>query len=277
MTDLVLFPVVSELEARLPLNLTSAGHWDHQDAVRRPDGFPNYQWLQVVAGEGELIYGERRMIVKAGQGMCLFPHVPHRYVPLKSPWEIYWVSFDGPLSSQLLEQAGLTETGVFRAEEPDLVLSYMRNLVSAAQSALPSTGIECSKLLYAFLLDLRKIVQGESSISGQIRSRLAPVFRLIEERLDQPISLAEMAETIAMSPQHLCTLFRKTLGMRPMAYVNQERIKRSKELMFHHPELPIRDVAERVGLNNPSYFGAVFKKLEGRTPEQFKRMHGLND
>ncbi|WP_219638437.1 AraC family transcriptional regulator [Cohnella sp. CFH 77786] len=275
MTDIALFPVVSELDARLPVHLTTVGHWDHQDAMRRPDGFPHYQWLQIVSGEGELICGERRVTAKAGQGVCLYPRIPHRYAPIKSPWEIYWVSFDGGLAGQLLGQAGIAETGVYGTAEPELALSHLRNLLAAARSAPPTSAIEFSKILYAFLLDLQTIVHGQPVKTGVHRSRLDPVLRLIEERLHRPIGIAELAGAIGTSPQHLCTLFRKTLGMRPMAYVNLERIKRSKELMFRHPDLPIRDVAARVGMDNPSYFGAVFKKLEGRTPEQFKHMHGL--
>ncbi|TJY40653.1 AraC family transcriptional regulator [Cohnella pontilimi] len=273
--DAAVFPVVTSQDALLPLYLTSIGHWDHQEAVRRPDGFPSYQWLQVLSGEGELEVGNRRFQVRPGQGFCLFPGVPHHYLPVKEPWRLYWISFDGGLSASLLGQAGIVRSGVYPVAQPDLPVSDMHQLLMAAQSGQPYSGFEYSKMLYSFLLDLHKVIQEGAPAAGRFRHRLQPALSLVEQELHRPIGIAELAEAVGMSPQHLCTLFRKTLHMRPMEYVNRERIKRSKELMFRESVTPIRDIAAKVGMGNPSYFSALFKKLEGISPEQFKQMHGL--
>jgi AraC family transcriptional regulator of arabinose operon len=273
--DTALFPVLTDQDAQLPLYLTSVGHWDHQETVRRPDGFPYYQWLQIVSGEGEAAIGHRRITVKAGQALILFPHIPHQYEPSKGPWQLYWASFDGGLAAELLGQAGIVRSGVYPAARRDLPVQHLRNLLDMARSGHSFAGVEYSKSLYGFLLDLPKFVQERSPISEQYRSRLQPALRHVEQHLHHTISISEMAETIGTSPQHLCTLFRKTLAMRPMEYVNRERIKRSKELMFRQSGLAIREVAREVGLDNPSYFSSLFKKLEGLSPEQFKRLHGL--
>jgi AraC family transcriptional regulator of arabinose operon len=274
--DAALFPVVTDQEALLPLYLTSVGHWDHQETVRRPEGFPHYQWLQVVSGEGELEIGHRRLSVKAGQALCLFPHIPHQYVPVKGRWELYWAAFNGGLALELLGQAGIVRSGVYHTGLPALPMTHLRGLLELAQSGPSLSGAEYSKALYGFLLDLPRFVQEKRPVSEAGRSRLQPVIRLIDLQLHRAIPIIEMADTIGTSPQHLCTLFRKTLHMRPMEYVNRERIKRSKELMFRHSGMPIREIASAVGIENPSYFSALFKKLEGISPERFKRLHGLH-
>ncbi|WP_456093807.1 hypothetical protein [Paenibacillus bouchesdurhonensis] len=46
------------------------------------------------------------------------------------------------------------------------------------------------------------------------------------------MQLSELAEVISVSPQYLCRLFQNTMQLRPMVYVNQQRINRSKQLMF---------------------------------------------
>ncbi|MDB4868265.1 MAG: hypothetical protein JWR03_2598 [Cohnella sp.] len=273
--DTALFPVLTDQDAQLPLYLTSVGHWDHQESVRRPDGFPYYQWLQVVSGEGKVEIGPRRMTVKAGQALILFPHIPHQYEPVKGPWELYWASFAGGLTPELFREAGIVRSGVYPTALPDLPAQHLRHFLDMARSGHSSAGVEYSKSLYGFLLDLRKFVQDRPPSSEQFRSRLQPVLRHIEQHLHRTISISEMADEIGTSPQHLCTLFRKTLAMRPMEYVNRERIKRSKELMFRHSGVTIREIARNVGMDNPSYFSSLFKKLEGISPEQFKRLHGL--
>ncbi|WP_276352068.1 AraC family transcriptional regulator [Cohnella caldifontis] len=273
--DTALFPVVTDADLRLPLYLTSVGHWTHQDPVHRAEGFPDFQWLQVLSGEGQLTVGSRRMTVKAGQGMCLYPNVPHRYEASKSPWGLYWVSFSGELAEPLLREAGIGECGVFGTVRPELAVAHLRGLYELASSSGGSfAGREFSKRLYAMLLDVRGVLEGFGA-DGQQMARLAPVLRLIDEQMHRSLTLAEMADAAGTSPQHLCALFRQALEMRPVEYLNRERIKRSKELMFRESGLPIREIARRVGFDHASYFGAVFKRLEGQSPERFKMMHGL--
>jgi AraC-like DNA-binding protein len=219
--------------------------------------------------------GGRQMAVKAGQALCLYPNVPHRYEAVKSPWGLHWAAFNGPLSESLLREAGVGESGVYGTARPELAVAHLRGLYELASSSGGSfTGKEMSKRLYAMLLDLRGVLEGAGT-GGPHMERLGPVLRLIDEHMHRTITLAEMAEAAETSPQHLCALFRQALEMRPMAYLNRERIKRSKELMFRESGLPIREVARRVGFEHASYFGAVFKRLEGQSPERFKRMHGL--
>lgn len=63
--------------------------------------------------------------------------------------------------------------------------------------------------------------------------------------------------------------------MRPMEYVNRERINKSKEWMFREPGMKMHEIATRVGFDNASYFSSVFKRISGMSPEHFKKFHGM--
>jgi len=271
--DELIFPILTETDVRLPLYLTSVGHWDHQERMARPEGFPDYQWLQVQSGEGELTVGGRRYVVRAGQAMCLYPHEAHSYGPLSKRWELTWAAFGGRLSGELLAQSGIAQSGVYSTTDRELLLSHLRSLIGCAMSGRPFSGIESSKLLYQFLLDLMKNVYVSSPSAEQNYSRLRPVLDYIERNAHRPIAIGELAAEAGVSPQHLCALFRQTMKMRPIEYVNRQRVNRSKELMIRDAGLKMQDIASLVGYESPSYFGSVFKKLEGVSPEQFRRMH----
>ncbi len=175
----------------------------------------------------------------------------------------------------MLKQAGAGKSGVYTSGSPDTSLSQMRGMLEFAQGpSLPNIGTEFSKQLYGFLLDLGSHRE-QPEWAERDRTHLQPVLQYIDSRLNRQMTIAELSAAAGVSSQHLCTLFRRTLRIRPMAYVNRERIKRSKEMMFRDPGLPIRDVARRVGIDNPSYFGTLFKRWEGLSPEQFKRLHGV--
>ncbi|MCA0754834.1 AraC family transcriptional regulator [Paenibacillus sp. N4] len=273
--DTMVFPILTETDTMLPLYLTSNGHWSNQETIDRPDGYPHFQWLQVMSGAGELYVGDQVMTVRAGQGFCLFPDVPHRYHAIQEPWEIHWLSFRGELSETLFRQAGITKSGVYSTADHDMIVSHMKNIYAMTQSGRAFMGLECSKLVYMFLLDLMKVIQVSSHSVEQNYVKLHPVFQYIEANYDRLITIKDLAACIDVTPQYLCLLFKKAMKMRPMEYVNRERINRSKELMFKESGIKMHEIAMRVGFDSPSYFSSVFKRLERLSPEQFKRIHGI--
>jgi AraC family transcriptional regulator of arabinose operon len=269
------FPILTEADSELPVYLTSVGHWDNQERTRRPEGFPDYQWLQCLQGTGELLVGEQRYLVKPGHGFFLFPHEPHVYQPISEPWELQWISFNGSLSAPLLERVDVKQSGVYAITDPDILITHMKNIFAIAITGRPFVGMECSKLLYAFLLDLMRSVWTSAPSATHNYLKLHPVIQFTEANCHRPITICEMASCIGVSAQYLCHLFKITLKMRPMEYVNRERVNKSKEWMFREPSLRMQDIAARVGFDNPSYFSSVFKRVEGMSPEQFKRFHGM--
>lgn len=268
------FPVVTEKDAQLPLYLTSIGYWESQERTKRPDGFPDYQWLQAIAGTGELLINNQIYPVKPGQGFLLFPNEAHMYQPLSEPWGVHWVSFNGSLVPHLLQQSGITRSGVFTLTTPDSLIMHITNIYNMSSTGHPFLAMECSKLLYSFLLDLMRSVWTNSPSTAHNYMKLHPVTQFIEANCHRPITIDEMAHCIEVSPQYLCHLFKITLKMRPMEYVNRERINKSKEWMFREPNMKMQDIALRIGFDNPSYFSSVFKKIEGVSPEQFRRSYG---
>lgn len=268
------FPIVTETDAQLPIYLTSIGHWEAQERTKRPVGFPDFQWLQALSGTGELTVREQRYIVKPGQGFFLFPNEAHAYRPLVEPWDVHWISFNGNLMPSLLKQAGIRRSGVFTTTASDSLITHMKSIYSMSLAGHPFMGMECSKLLYAFLLDLMRNVWTSSPSTAHNYMKLHPVTQYIEAHYDQTITIDEMAQCIGVSAQHLCHLFKITLKMRPMEYVNRERINKSKEWMFREPGMKMQEISLLVGFETASYFSYVFKKTEGMSPEQFKRSHG---
>ncbi|MNO01034.1 HTH-type transcriptional activator Btr [compost metagenome] len=78
-----------------------------------------------------------------------------------------------------------------------------------------------------------------------------------------------MAEVTGITPQHLCTVFKKTTNIRIFQYINSVRIKKSKELLLHHSQMQVKEIAYLAGFEDANYFCSVFKKHEQLTPNQF--------
>jgi AraC family transcriptional regulator of arabinose operon len=271
-----IFGVITEMELKLPVYVTSAGGWHNQNAMRREKGFPDYQWIQTLSGSGRFVVDGKIYTVSEGQGMLLFPHVKHEYGPIKEPWTVRWVTFNGACMASLLDSMHFEDSAVLYLANPDVTLAVMHSILTVLKGQNPLRGAECSSLAYELLLDLfLHASSSEVRSKQQHMAQLTPVFTMIEESFDQTISLQQMADKLGVTPQHTCLLFQQTLGIRPFAYLTRYRLRKAKELLLQQLDLEVRDVARQVGYEDCSYFIKLFKQQEGITPSSFRKIHRL--
>nr|WP_275984059.1 AraC family transcriptional regulator [Paenibacillus hamazuiensis] len=262
------------MDSRLPLYITSAGGWDNQELMEREDGFPDYQWIQTKEGIGQLDVGGKSYTLSRGQGMLLFPHEKHAYYPVKEPWEVQWVTFNGNHADKLLADLGFQGSQVLYLTHPDVTLRKMHAALSALQSNDPLRAIECSGWVYRIVLDLFQYAsRSEVKSKQQHFEQLTPIFDFIERHYHEDITLQQLAGQLGISPQYTCLLFRETVGLRPFVYITRFRLSKAKELLLRQAALEIKEVAKQVGYEDPSYFIKLFKQQEGVTPSHFRRIH----
>ncbi|NPC58512.1 AraC family transcriptional regulator [Caenimonas soli] len=99
-------------------------------------------------------------------------------------------------------------------------------------------------------------------------SELRKLDRHIDERLDQAISLADLANCAGMSLWHFTRRFEAAQGSTPHVYVTQRRLQRAKALLATTDQHVI-EVALEVGMNH-SHFTRTFGKAFGLTPREFR-------
>lgn len=270
------FPVLSARDKLLPFYLLGIGLHHEQEPIRRDRGIQDYQWIQCRSGEGKLKLSETEHIIKQGMGMLLFPGQKHEYYAVSGNWEVDWIIFDGSGSAGLFETVGIADTCVFALSSPEYLLSRIRELLQAALSPQEQTlsNYACSAILYTLLTEIiqRISVEGGDTV-GQQYERLKPVLDYIEQHYAEEIPLQTLAGLMCVTPEYFCHLFKKTTGIRPISYVNQVRINKSKELLLDNVQLGMQEIAQQVGFESASYYGAIFKKLERLTPGAFRRCY----
>jgi AraC family transcriptional regulator len=100
-------------------------------------------------------------------------------------------------------------------------------------------------------------------------TRLRPVLEHIAGHYHQPLTLRELAAVAHFSPSHLCTAFRRELGLPPLEYVRRYRLARAKDLLLEG-RLGVAEVAGAVGFPDASHFSRVFRRCEGVTPAAYR-------
>ncbi|ACL22325.1 AraC family transcriptional regulator [Desulfitobacterium sp. LBE] len=81
----------------------------------------------------------------------------------------------------------------------------------------------------------------------------------------QPLTIADAAQHLFISPSHLSRLFRQQLDCTFNDYLTRVRVEKAVELL-KKPEFSVKDVALAVGFQNQSHFAKVFRKYIGVTP-----------
>lgn len=94
---------------------------------------------------------------------------------------------------------------------------------------------------------------------------VAEAVRLMEHTPDQPVSTAELARHIGLSPRQIERLFRKHLGQSPAAFSTALRLDRARSLL-RETGLPVTQIGVACGFASPSHFSTAFRARFGHSP-----------
>ncbi|MFB6555937.1 helix-turn-helix domain-containing protein [Streptomyces sp. NPDC056405] len=104
---------------------------------------------------------------------------------------------------------------------------------------------------------------------------LAPLLEWAQERLDEPLTVTDLAERAAMSPATLHRRFRAQLGTTPLAWLTAERVTLARRLIERGEER-LDVVAARSGLGTAANLRARLRRETGLSPSAYRRRFGAD-
>jgi two-component system response regulator YesN len=117
------------------------------------------------------------------------------------------------------------------------------------------------------------------SLLGKISSLVSKNERVIrraqyfvEMNIDKPFTLTEVASSLNLNSVYFSHVYKKTTGKNFTDYVNNYRIASARQLL-KQTDLKIIDVAVSTGFYDEKYFSKTFKKIEGITPTEYRKLH----
>lgn len=106
-------------------------------------------------------------------------------------------------------------------------------------------------------------------LDGNEPEAIAKARRLIHAKLDEPISLAELAAVAGLSESHFCRTFKEVTKLTVTDYVTRARINLARKELLR-PAARVSDIAFQVGFQSLSQFNRSFAKLVGCSPTKFR-------
>lgn len=105
--------------------------------------------------------------------------------------------------------------------------------------------------------------------AGLPKWRLKRVVAFVDERLGEPVTLADMAAAAGLSRMYFAAQFRATTGVRPHEYLLRRRVEKAQEILQQSQE-PLAQIALAVGFQTQAHFTTVFRRFVGETPSRWR-------
>ena len=152
------------------------------------------------------------------------------------------------------------ETGLQRA--PCVLLRGMRRF--AAFCDLLSDLSECTDYRLLSAVQMQG-VQAEAQVD-----QINEVVNRIMARVNEPLSLADVAAELGMSESRFSRFFRRATGNSFTDFVSRVRINSACHLLMQ-TDCFIADICFQVGFSNLANFNRRFLEIKGMTPSEFRR------
>jgi AraC family transcriptional regulator len=101
-------------------------------------------------------------------------------------------------------------------------------------------------------------------------ARLRRIKELVHAKMEDDLSLDEMAQSVGLSTAHFARMFRKSTGRTPHQFVLRQRLERAKA-MLRAPDARVLDVAVACGFKTQQHFAQVFRDVWGVSPTEYRQ------
>lgn len=228
---------------------------------------------------------KEQFFVRAGEVLIVPPGEPHA-LRMERGSERYLIIFEmngaftmkefSALRSMTLRTIYLSKDE--EATEP--VRQVLMDLVAAYESYSTLRNMHC----YARLLDVYALLGEKYLPTIASREELNAINRIsgedafnraldyVNKNYAEDITLDSLADYAGFSRYTLSRMFSKHTGNTFTQYLNARRVSMATELLSQS-DLPITQVALRVGFGSIATFNRVFRSLRGCTPSQFRNVY----
>lgn len=271
----------------------------------------SYLCFMVEDGEGELVYEGKKYELRRGDVVFIdcrkaYSHstgnahsVDNNHSATEKDggklWSLRWCHFYGPsmpaIYAKYCERGGLpvirgVDASVDLARGADVARgSDMARGADVSQYSTILTDIYTLASSSDYIRDMR--INGklndlltllmesswhrEAHTNAPKKMDISSVKSFLDEHYKEKLSLEAVASHFFIDKHYLARLFKEQYGVTLVTYLQQVRITHAKR-MLRFTDKSIEEIGLECGIGDLNYFSRVFKKLEGVSPSEFRRM-----
>ncbi|WP_375515714.1 helix-turn-helix domain-containing protein [uncultured Nostoc sp.] len=105
--------------------------------------------------------------------------------------------------------------------------------------------------------------------------QLSNVFHFIENNFYLPITLVDVAQSVAYSPAYLTDLVRRQTGKTVQSWIIERRMIAARSLLLETSE-KVEQIAGKVGYQHAVHFFRQFRQYHQTTPQAWRKAHQIS-
>ncbi|MBQ1459209.1 AraC family transcriptional regulator [Butyrivibrio fibrisolvens] len=238
-------------------------------------GLGSYLFFLIESGSGSLSYEGKTYALSAGDCVFIDCRKPYSHTTSKELWKLDWVHFQGTnmenIYQKYIERGGAP---LFHADNPKHYLDLIDNIYGIASSDdyLRDMKIyeQLTKLLTLLMEESWNPENMPENTAGKKKS-LQDIKAYLETNYVQKLTLDDLSARFYINKYYLTRIFKEQYGSTITGYILELRITRAKHLL-RFTEMPIDDIASAVGIGDSNYFSRIFRKIEGTTPHNYRKL-----
>ncbi len=123
--------------------------------------------------------------------------------------------------------------------------------------------------LQELIIYLSKCYLSAESPDAESLLRVADVIALLEKEYMNPWNLNDLVKTANISKGNLIRIFKNATGQTPIDYLVEIRMQHAMDLLGK-TNLPVTEIAYRVGFSDSNYFSRHFRDKTNSSPRDFR-------
>ncbi|KOO51602.1 helix-turn-helix transcriptional regulator [Viridibacillus arvi] len=229
--------------------------------------------LYILKGKGTFIFSNKEVHVTEHDLIVVNPHVEHTEKSTTDlPLEYIALGIQG-LAFTSPDDSNLQVTFCNYKQEQESYLFYLHQLIEEVEKQHEGYELIAHNILEILLLKImRKKAFTLEETSTQIMSKnLVFIKNYIKQHFREAINLDTLAEIIHINKYYLAHSFKKSVGISPIEYLIQTRIRESK-ILLETTNYSISDISTITGFSSQSFFSQSFKRVTKLSPSQYRKI-----
>ena len=155
------------------------------------------------------------------------------------------------------------------------IQGLLQQLLALQEETSPESDALRKMLLATLLLELKDLCRQQQEQGARMAASATTLWirsSLYRRALRREADPDRHRQSVLYQPYYLSRLFKKSINLSLIEYINGVRIKAAQNLIEKSNE-SISDIAEKTGFMTTAHFRRVFKDATGLSPQQYRQYY----